>query len=498
MPRIRPCLRHLLACVLALGATAALAACGGGGAGAAPSTAPDATAVPSTTVVVTADVDGDGRCDVLEITLDGDGAPRCWRGRDDGTFVPVDAAEEHPGIDVIRDDLQRRPDHDILGDEGAHQAPTAGGTLPYAVLHLERGDEAPDREPGLPIIDELRPTRGQAGALVGIVGSDLAARDVTTTVRFDDLDARVLLALPRFVLTLVPERAPLGGVDVVVTRGSEASAAATFTVVDQPTPQLDRVQPDPLVPGVLAVLHGTDLGTPSDDVRVSFGGAASERVLALGRIVFAEVPEGATTGLAIVTVDGVASNGVDIEVARSLDAPSLTSVTPASASGGSLVRIEGDDLFVIGQTPRVAFGTRRAQLFGIERGALIAIVPDEADGDITVTVGDRTSEALPFERVARGAPVIASLDPTSGEAGDAIDILGTDLHDLAGLGAGASPARIAARLPRVSFGEVRAWFVFPIPGGLRAMVPFTADAGTTTVTVTLGDDTSNAAAFTVR
>ena len=35
-------------------------------------------------------------------------------------------------------------------------------------------------------------------------------------------------------------------------------------------------------------------------------------------------------------------------------------------------------------------------------------------------------------------------------------------------------------------------------GGVRAMVPFTADAGANDVVVTVGDDASNAATFTVR
>lgn len=480
-------------CVAAL----LLTGCGGGDGTAAGPVAAAPLATP-TTIVLTADVDGDGRSDVLEVTLDAvdDEPPRCWRGRADGGFETLGA--EHPAVDAIRDDLQRRRDHDILADEGARQVPVGGGTLPYVVLHLERDEATPGTEPGVPVIDSLRPTRGQVGALVGIVGSDLAARDAATTVAFDDLEARVLLALPRFVLAIVPERAPLGDVDLVVTRGDAGSVPATFTIVERPTPRLDSVRPAPLVPGVLAVLRGADLGTPADDVSVTFGGVTATRVLALGTVVFAEVPAGATDGLVLVTVDGITGNGVDAVIADALDAPTLTRVTPAAASAGSLVRIEGDDLFVIGQRPTATFGSKRAVLFGYEPGALLAIVPTGADGDITVEVGERTSNALAFERLERGDPTIASLDPTAAAPGDAVDILGSDLHDLAGLGTDVGPATLAARLPVVSFGTTRAWFVLPIPGGLRVMVPFSARAGDVDVTVMRGDTTSNAAAFTVR
>ena len=483
--------------LVACAAVLLLAACGGGGAASTPA-ASGTPLLATTTIVVTADLDGDGRGDVLELTIDADAdAPmRCWRALADGGFdeLPGDL----PSADAIRDDLQRLPDHRILADEGAHQAPTDGGTLPYVVLHLEREDDAPAGEPGPPVIDALLPARGQAGALVGIVGSDLTARDARTTVRFDDLEARVLLALPRFVLTLVPERAPLGALDVVVARGTAASLPATFTVVERPTPRLDSVRPAPLVPGVLAVLRGADLGTPAGDVSVTFGGAAARHVLALGSVLFAEVPEAAVSGRVFVTVDGVTSNGVEAEVATALDAPTLTRVTPAAASAGSLVRIAGEDLFVIGQAPRVLFGTKPAAVFGVERGALVVIVPSGADGDVQVTVGDRSSNALAFELLRRGTPTITMLDPASGEPGDAIDILGTDLHDLSGLGADTSPATLAARLPRVAFGGTRAWFVLPIVGGLRVVVPFSASAGAADVTVTLGDAESDSASFTVR
>ncbi|MDF1700654.1 MAG: hypothetical protein P1V36_05800, partial [Planctomycetota bacterium] len=435
---------------LALASVLLLTACGGGAA--APTDAPAPAVTPNltaTTVVITADVDLDGVNDVLEIPLDtvpgptrptdtlpegedDSPRPRCWHGRADGTFSEALPAEALPGLDRIRDDLQRRPDHDILADEGAHQATGDGDTLPYAVLHLERADDAATDAPADPVLDGTWPERGRVGSLVGLRGSDLAARDETTTVRFDDLDARVLLALPHFVLTVVPERAPLGRVDVVLARDRATSAAVPFTVVERPTPTLTSVQPDPAVPGVLAVLRGEDLGSGGDDVGVTFGGVAARRVLALGKLVFAEVPADALSGLVIVTVDGVASNGVQTEIAGRLDAPTLRDVSPAAASAGSLVRITGDDLFVIGEAPHVRFGRKPATLFGRERDALIVIVPSEADGDITVRLGDRTSEGLPFELARRGEPVLDRLNPTSGAPGEAIDILGTDLHDLGG------------------------------------------------------------------
>jgi len=510
MPATRPVRSSgVLTCALALVGVVALAACGGGSAATLPATAGAAPALPLTTVVLTADVDLDGVNDLLEIPLDAtppteaggsDGRARCWRGRADGTFAAAGDGHEFPGVDAIRNDLRQRPDHDILADEGAHRAPVAGtDAIPYAVLHLERGTtNAPDRTLGAPLIDGLQPSSARAGALVGIEGIDLAAHGQDTSVQFDELEGRVLLALPRFVLVIVPDRAPLGALDLVVTRGVATSRPMTFTVVDAPTPTLDSVAPDPLVPGVFAILRGRFLGTPIDDVEVTFGGVSATRVLPLGSKVFVEVPALAASGQVIVTVNGTASNAVVAEVASVLDTPTLTRVTPAAASPGSLVRIAGTDLFVIGQRPKVTFGTKTALAFGYERGAIIAIVPTGADGDIKVTVGGRTSNGLAFELLKRGAPTISALSPDSGSAGKTIDIEGADLYDLSGLGPNALPSSLRGRLPRVTFGELRSWFVFPIVGGLRAVVPFGARAGRADVVVTLGDAKSDPATFTVK
>jgi hypothetical protein len=344
----------------------------------------------------------------------------------------------------------------------------------------------------------VRPESGAPGCVVGLEGSDLAAPDADTHVRFDDVEARVLFAVPHFVLAVVPLDAPLGEVGVVVTRGTASSDAVRFEVLATPTPHLDEVLPDPVVPGILAVLRGTHLGTPAHRVGVSFAGAEAPHVLAFGRVLFAEVPADAVSGPVTVTVDGVTSNEVRVEVAAGLDPPTLDSVTPARASAGSLVRIEGEDLFVVGQRVRVAFGTAVAALFAREDGALVAIVPADADGDVTVRVGDRTSNALAFERIPRGDPVVTGIDPAEGSPGDVVHLEGTDLVDLGGFRADAPRGALAPDLPVVSFGTYPVYFAFPVVGGLDVVVPFRATAGTYDVTVTLGHASSDPVAFTVR
>ena len=477
--------------------------CGGGGGLQTSLGSDDGASAGVSRAVVIADVDGDGRGDVLDIPLAADvntpdgNAPRCWRTRLDGSLEAVADAHALPAVAAIRGDLLGRPDDEILLDEGAHRTAPDRGAVPYAVLHLDRPTDLPEIQVGAPLIEALHPDAGQPGSLVGIEGSDLAMREETPVVTIGGVEARVVIALPRFVLAVVPGGAPLGDVDVVVTRGAASSLPATFEVRAVASPQLDSVQPDPLVPGVLAILRGRDLGMPSDEVRVTFGGAEAPRVLALGRIVFAEVPATAVSGPVTVTVGGSTSNAVEAEIAAQLDAPTLTGLTPARASPGSLVRIAGDDLLVIGQATRVHFGTADARIFGRERGALLAVVPDGADGDVTVAVGDRTSGGLAFERVDRGAPVISALVPTSGRPGQVVRLEGVDLYDLSAFSAGGGGGCLELGLPRVTFGEHKVWFAFPAVGGVDVVVPFRAEVGVHEVVVTLDGRTSDPVAFTV-
>lgn len=467
-----------------------LAACGSGATGDLPA-GPEgaAPALPAARAVVAADFDGDGINDLATIPLEGDEDPECWRGKKHGDYERAEDWREHPAVDAMRTDLAGRGDHEILADHGVHDA---GAGEVFAVLHLDR----PEREPpGDATIEELTPEEGPPGALVAIKGHDLAVRDEKTRVTFDGIAARVLVAFPGFVLAFAPEALPLGRVDVAVTRGESASNAAPFEVVDRPIPVITDVRPDPVSPGVLAVIEGMHLGTLLDDVRVSFGGAEAKKVLALGRLLFARVPDNATTGPLTVTVNGAASAPFDIGVVKDQPGPTLDTVTPAEASVGSLVEIEGEQLFVLGRTIRVYFGTARAAIFGRGKDSIVAVVPPGADGDVSVRVGEQTSAGLPFRVLERGLPQIDRITPNRGAPLDRVDIAGADLYDLSFLKPDGPPSLRPLLEFSVTFGGARAFLVFPTVEGLRAVVPLRAETGD--VVVTVNGRVSNGVLFTV-
>jgi hypothetical protein len=488
----RRLLSILTVALLAVGLTA----CGASG-GDAATAGGDAPALAGRTVIAVADVDGDGRSDVLRFQHPSDVAPECWRSDEAGRFVARPDWRDHPNVRAVLLDARDRTADGLEADEGIHRARGAvsgGSPQAYAVLHVGKADE---EVLGAPMIAELAPDTGDVRTLVRVHGTDLASRSEDTEVTFDGVSAEVLIALPRFVVAVVPAGLTAGDVDVVVTRGEEPSDAVSFRVVTTPTPVLTTLYPEPLVTGHLAVVRGTNLGTPLDDVEVMIGATEVPRFVALGRRLMFEVPMAATDGPLVVTVNGVASDGLDLEIAAEHPAPAITTLVPAAASVGSLVRIEGEHLFSFGDQVRVFFGPTEAAIFGFDRGSITAIVPAGAQSDdVTVEVGTRTSTGVSFTVLARSAPTITALTPSSGSPRALIEIEGTDLYDLSAWRAGHTPPfRNPFGDVEVRFNGSQAFVVIPTIDGLAVRIPRGATTGD--VTVRVGIDTSNAVPFTV-
>lgn len=494
-------MRHWLSSrvVYAMCAAFVFSACGGGGSGADGAVSPDTPSTSPSSALVTADIDADGKPDIIRLDRADLDDPACRRTDGDGLVERPDWSD-HPVVRSIRGDVRSQADRDLLEDEGVHRARgvvSGARPVPYAVLHVGEDDETPS---GPPSIDELLPEEGDAGTLLGIRGTNFKEADTDTVVTVDGVAAELLYVYPRFALAIAPEGTALGDVEVIVTRGVEVSTAATFTVLATPQPTIDAVHPDPLVAGTVALVDGMNLGTPLDEVTVTLGGEDVTRFLPLGRRMGFEVPDTATTGPLVVTVNGVASDPFAITVQADFDAPGITALTPAQASPGSLVKIDGTNLFVIGDRVSVFFGATEAALYAFGRDHVIAVVPASAtSSDVTVRVGDRTSSGVAFDVVARGAPSISSLDPLEGAPGERVLIEGTDLYDLSAWEPGRLPPfRDPFGDITVSFGAEDAFFAVPTLDGLRVLVPFRAAPGVVDVTVTVGSETSLPVAFEVK
>ena len=110
--------------------------------------------------------------------------------------------------------------------------------------------------------------------------------------------------------------------------------------------------------------------------------------------IVAQVPTGASTGNVVVTVSGVASNGVNFAV---LPPPSITSLSPTSGAWGASVTITGTSFGPTVVSSIVAFNGTRATTTSWSDTSIAVPVPSGAtSGNVVVIVGGVVSNGVYF------------------------------------------------------------------------------------------------------
>src|SRR5204862_4827497 len=122
------------------------------------------------------------------------------------------------------------------------------------------------------------------------------------------------------IVAAVPAGATTG--NVVVTVGGVASNGVSFTVT-VPPPSVTSLNPTSGVLGTSVTISGANFGASQGTSTVKFNGTAATPTSWSATSIVAPVPAGATTGNVVVTVGGVASNGVSFTV--TVPAPNITS-----------------------------------------------------------------------------------------------------------------------------------------------------------------------------
>src|SRR4029077_16837257 len=107
------------------------------------------------------------------------------------------------------------------------------------------------------------------------------------------------------------------------------------------------------VVGTSVTLTGANFGATQGTSSVQFNGTAATPTSWSASSIAVPVPVGATSGPVVVTVGGVASNGMTFTV--TLPPPSLTSVLPASGVVGTSVTLTGANFGATQGTSSVQF-----------------------------------------------------------------------------------------------------------------------------------------------
>ena len=101
---------------------------------------------------------------------------------------------------------------------------------------------------------------------------------------------------------------------VVTTAGGQSSTGVTFTVTI-PAPIISRLDPDSGPVDTEVRIHGSNFGDQAGTV--TFNGVTASPIQWNDQTIRVRVPEGATSGLVVVTVGDQSSTGVTFTVTES-------------------------------------------------------------------------------------------------------------------------------------------------------------------------------------
>jgi IPT/TIG domain len=328
-----------------------------------------------------------------------------------------------------------------------------------------------------PSIASLNPTSGPTGTVVTVSGANFGATQGSSTLKFAGTTGTPTSWSATSIVVPVPSGAATGNVVVIV--GGTSSNGMAFTVT-QPAPGISSVTPTSGLVGAVVAIAGTNFGATQGTSTVTFNGTAATVTSWNATSIATTVPAGATTGNAVVTVGGQASNGVTFTV--NAPAPTISSLTPNSGTGGIPVTISGSNFGATQGTSTVTFNGIASRPTGWSATSITAPVPAGAtSGNVVVTVGGQASNAVNFTVTAPGLS-ITGLNPTAGPVGTSVTITGTNF----GTTQGSSTVTFNGAAATVTSWSATS-IVVPVPSG----------ATTGSVVVSVGGQNSNGVTFTV-
>ena len=164
-----------------------------------------------------------------------------------------------------------------------------------------------------PYISGLSVASGPVGISVTITGSHFGATQGSSVVTFNGTAASPTSWSDTAITVPVPSGATTG--PVVVTVGGVASNGSTFTVTSTPGPNITMLSPTSGPVGAAVTITGTNFGASQGSSSVTFYNNQTATVTSWSATsIVVSVPAGASTGSVVVSVGGVASNGVSFTV----------------------------------------------------------------------------------------------------------------------------------------------------------------------------------------
>jgi hypothetical protein len=272
-----------------------------------------------------------------------------------------------------------------------------------------------------PTISSLSPTAGPIGAPVTITGTNFGDTQGGSRVLFAGHQGSPATSPTSWSATSITVPVPAGAITggVAVAVNGQVSNFLRFTVS---TLNITAVSPTSGAVGTSVTISGAGFGSTQGTSTVAFNGTAAMPSSWSDTQIIAPVPTGATTGNLVVTVSGIASNGINFIVGTP---PRITaSASPAPNSGGwNNSNVTVTFTCTAGSSPVVSCPA--PQIVSSEGGGqVISGMATDANGltattSVTVSI-DKTPPTLTGISPADGAQASSSPLTVSGSVSDAL------------------------------------------------------------------------------
>ena len=326
-----------------------------------------------------------------------------------------------------------------------------------------------------PSISSLSPSVGPVGSVgspVTIKGSGFGATQGSSTVSFGGITVTPGSWTSTQIVVPIPSTLPVGFADVSVTVGGLTSNASSFLVI----PVITSLSPVSGPIGTLVTITGTSFGDQQGTSTVTFNGVTATPAAWSNTSITLPVPNAATYGPAVVTVNGFQTNGATFSVL-----PNILSLSPNAGQINSTVTINGTTFEPTQGFGGVTFNGVSAAIQSWSDTSVTAVVPPAAtSGNVVLTTGRLlNSNAVTFNIAI--PPAIGSVSPASGIVGSQITISGSNFGATQGqVSLGGQPLSLS------SWSDT----------SILATIPSGAATGNLVVTASNGLS-SNASAFTI-
>jgi len=313
-----------------------------------------------------------------------------------------------------------------------------------------------------PQVTTASPNSATPGTLVSLYGTGLT---LVTGVNFGGTPAAFRTFSNGLVAAFVPAGAPVGSDSLTVTDTTGASVpAGSFTVLAPAVPTFTSISPGTATPGTLLYINGTGFTTTSN---VTFDGIKVDFRAPNDGLLWVFVPAGAHVGSDTITVTNAAGAASTSFTVLAPSIPTITSISPGSATPGTLLYIYGTGLTT---TSSVTFDGINVDFRAPNDGLLWVFVPAGAKvGSDTInitTAGGSVSTS--FTVLAPAAPTVTSISPGSATPGTLLYVYGTGLTTTSS----------------VTFDGININFRAPNDGLLWIFVPAGAHVGSDTINIT--------------